>query len=461
MTNNDTETEEIMPEAGLSHEHIHEIREALAEQNKAKIAKLTQLLHASDTAELLGLISRSEREQLLRALGDDFDPETLTYLDEEISEDIIDVLGAQKVAEALTELETDDAVQVIEDLEAEDQRELLEAIGDAGTRAELSEGLAYPEESAGRLMQKRFVAVPEFWSIGDVIDFLRQSKDELPDDFYEIIVVDPRYHPIGSIMTSRLIQSQRSTKISELMREDIHSIPIDMDQEEVAYIFRRYGLVEAPVVNPEGRIVGVITIDDIVDVIKEEEEEDYLRAGGVIDRDIHAGLLDTVSRRLPWLVVNLLTAAMAAWVISQFESVIERWVTLAVLMPVIASMSGNAGIQSVTISVRAIATRELQSHNAWPVIRKEMLTNMLNSLVLSLIMSVAVIVIYQDIRLAGILSVATVGTLTGAGLVGAFIPLLLNKLKIDPAIASGVLLTTITDMLSFFMFLGLASLLIL
>ena len=444
-------------ETGLTKEYIHDIREAIGVEDVGRILELTDAFHASDTAELLGLISRSERETLILALGEDFDPETLTYLDDEVSEEILSILGTEKAAEALTELETDDAVQVIEDLEAEEQQELLQAIEDTSTRADLREGLGYEEDSAGRLMQKRFVAAPEFWNVGDVIDHLRQSSEELPEEFYEVIVVDPRYHPIGTVMISRIMQNQRETAVRELMKENLHPIPTDMDQEEVAHLFRRYGLVEAPVINHEGRIVGVITVDDVVDVIKEEEEEDYLRAGGIIDRDFHAGLFETVKGRIPWLAINLFTAMLASWVISFFETTIEQWVTLAVLMPIIASITGNAGMQSVTISVRAIATRELQSHNARPVIIKEIFANLLSGIILSVIMSVLIIAIYGDFRLAFIFSGATIATHAIAGFSGAIIPLLLNKFKIDPAIASSIFLTTLTDMLSFFLFLGLAA----
>lgn len=443
-----------------AHQVVKHVRNALSDGDHQRIIELHEPLHASDAAEILGLISTQERQALVNGLGDTFDPETLTYLDEEVLADVIDALGTEKAAAALTELESDDAVSVIEDLDEKNQRDLIEAVQDELRTAELQEGLAYPEESAGRLMQKRFVAVPEFWNVGNVIDFLRESLD-LPTDFYEVIVVDPRHRPVGTVMISRIMQNPRDISIADLMKDEIHPINTDLDQEEVANLFRRYGLAEAPVVNESGRIVGVITIDDIVHVITEEDEEDYLRSGGIIDRDLHASLIDTVKRRLPWLVVNLMTASLAALVISRFEATIEQMVTLAVLMPIIASISGNAGIQSVTISVRAIATRELQRHNAWPVICKEMFTNLINGIALSLLMAIAIFVIYGNGELAGIFSLATIGTLAVAGFCGALIPLILNKLNIDPAIASGVFLTTLTDVLSFFSFLGLAALMLL
>ena len=443
----------------LSDELINAIKEAAKQGNIPQLRQLTLPLHDADYAALLGLLSASTRAQLIYALGNDFPAEALTYLDDEIITEVVELLGKNIIGEALTELETDDAIGVIEDLAAEDQQELLETLSDE-TRADLEESLSYPEESAGRLMQKRFVSVPEFWDVGQVIDYLRVTEN-LPQDFYEIIVVTPHFHPVGTVMVSRIMQNKRAVKIASLMKTDIHPINTHTDQEEVAEIFRRYAIAEAPVISHSERIVGVITIDDVVTVIKEEEEEDFMRAGGIMEQDIHASLLQTVKQRLPWLLINLMTAATAALVISHFEGTIEQMVTLAVLMPVIASLSGNAGTQSLTVAVRGIATRELQRHNAFAIIRKEMLTNLLNGLTLSLFTSLAIWVLYRDIELAAIFSVAIIGTLTVSGLAGAFIPLALSRTKIDPAIASGVFLTTLTDIVSFFSFLGLASWLLL
>ena len=454
----DAPIDKISKEHTLSDELIHAVKSAVRDENIEQIQGLVTELHPADNAALLGLLSTAGRQLLVRALAAEFDPEILTYLDEEIVQQIVEFLGKDQVGEALAELETDDAVSVIEDLDADEQQELLEAVPDEA-RAELEEGLAYPEESAGRLMQKRFVSVPEFWDVGQVIDHLRSAK-ELPEDFYEIIVVDPRFHPVGTVMISRIMQNKREVNVASLMKTDIHPIRTELDQEEVAEVFRRYAIAETPVTNEDGRIVGVITIDDIVTVIKEEEEEDFMRAGGILEQDIHAGLLQTVRQRLPWLILNLGTASMAAWVISQFEGTIEKMVTLAVLMPVIASLSGNAGTQSLTVAVRGIATREFQRHNAISIIRKEMFANLLNGVVLSALISIVIWLIYRDISLAAIASVAIIGTLFVSGFSGAFIPLFLSRIKVDPAIASGVFLTTVTDIMSFFSFLGLAAWLI-
>lgn len=434
---------------------IDAVKEAARADDRERLRALALGLHDADAAELLGLLSAADRAKLVLALSPDFAPEILTYLDEDMIGEVMELLGKEKVAAALTALETDDAVSIIQDLDVAEQQILLDAVPEEA-RAELEEGLAYPEESAGRLMQRRFVSVPEFWDVGQVIDYLRDASN-LPQDFYEIVVVDPRFHPIGTVMTSRIMQNKRDVAIRSLMDTDIHPIQTEADQEDVADLFRRYALADAPVVNPAGRIVGVITIDDIVHVIKEEEEEDFMRAGGILEQDLHAGLLQTVRQRLPWLVINLLTASLAAWVIGQFEGTIEKMVTLAVLMPVIASLSGNAGTQSLTVAVRGIATRELQRHNALPVIRKEILTNTLNAVILSALTSAVIWVIYRDLQLAGIFAAAIIGTLTIAGLAGALVPLIMDRIKVDPAIASGVFVTTMTDIISFFSFLGLAS----
>lgn len=438
---------------------IDAVREAARSEDAAKLRELTIDIHHADFAALLGLLSPNVRAQVILALTPDFSPEVLTYLDDEIISEIMDLLGKEHVAQALDELETDDAVSVIEDLDEAEQQELLEAV-DEDTRADLEEGLAYPEESAGRLMQKRFASVPEFWDVGQTIDYLRETKD-LPEDFYEIIIVDPRFRPVGTVMISRIMQNSRDIAIKELMETDIHPITTDTDQEDVAEIFRRYGFAESPVTNNIGRCVGVITIDDIVTVIKEEEEEDFMRAGGIMEQDIHSNLMQTAKQRLPWLIINLVTASAAAWVISHFETTIEKMVTLAVLMPIIASLSGNAGTQSLTVAIRGIATRELQRHNAISVIRKEMLTNLINGIMLSLVAGAVIFVIYKDIELVAIFAAATIATLTVSGFAGALIPLLLERTRFDPAIASGVFLTTLTDIISFFSFLGLAAWLLL
>ncbi|MDG1286557.1 MAG: magnesium transporter [Rickettsiales bacterium] len=457
-----SETETVEPNVAtiaVDDSLIHAVKHAARAEDTTQLRALTLDLHHADSAALIGLLSPAIRAPLIHALTPDFAPEILTYLDEEIVQEIMDLIGTEKIAEALAELETDDAVSVIEDLHEDEQQELLEAVSDEA-RADLEEGLAYPEESAGRLMQKRFVSVPEFWDVGKVIDHLREA-DNLPEDFYEIIVVSPRHHPVGSVMLSRIMRNTRETAINALMKTDIHPISIETDQEEVAEIFRRYGIAEAPVINNSERVVGVITIDDIVTVIKEEEEEDFMRAGGLLEQDIHAGLLQTVKQRLPWLLINLVTASLAAYVISRFESTIEQMVTLAVLMPVIASLSGNAGTQSLTVAVRGIATRELQRHNAVSIIRKEMLTNLLNGIMLSIVASGVIWGVYRDLELAAIFSAAIIGTLFVAGFAGAFIPLFLARIKVDPAIASSVFVTTLTDIVSFFSFLGLAAWLLL
>jgi len=455
MDSNTAETSSLQDDL-IDHALISALREALHLGDFAKTCQVLEGLHAADVATLLSRIPMIELRLCIQSLGDRLDSEVLTYLDDELRAEVIELLGVERVAEALVELEIDDAVAVIEELGEQEQVEILQAVEDDEARADLEAGLSYPEDSAGRLMQKRLVSVPEFWNVGQVIDYLLESED-LPQDFYEIIVINPRFHPVGTVMISRIMQNHRECAIRDLMKETIHTINVTMDQEEVARLFHRYGLAEAPVVSDTGRIAGVVTIDDIVDVIKEEEEEDFMRSGGVFGRDLHAGLWQTMRQRLPWLLVNLATATLAAWVISQYEDTIEKMVVLAVLMPVVASMAGNGGIQSVTIAVRGVATRELQRHNAGQVIVKEMLSNFLNGLILSLIAALIIGVVYQNMELALVFGCAMTLTLAIGGLVGTMVPLILDRLKVDPAIASGVFLTTTTDMISFFSFLGLAS----
>ncbi len=441
--------------AATASDRVALIRELLEKGDNASILEVSSALHPADITELLQQLKSEERRQFIDILRDQFDPEVLTHLEHGLQSEVIEHMGAEDAASAIAQLDTDDAVQVIEELPEDAQQEIMQAVPEE-TRADLEEGLAYPESSAGRLMQKEFVAIPEFWTIGDTIDYLRENTN-LQQDFYVLFVMSPQHHPVGSILLSRVIRSSRDKKIRDLMEEDIRTINTNMDQEEVAHIFRKYGLVEAPVVNDEGRMVGVITVDDVVDVIREEEEEDYLRAGGIIEHNLHASPIEMVKMRFPWLLVNLATAIFASWVIWLFEDTISRWVALAVLMPIVASMGGNAGIQTVTVAVRAITSHELTTSNAISVIRKEMLAGLLNGVVFALIMGTAIWSFYGDAQLAMIFGIATISTLMLAGLAGAIIPVVFHRAGVDPAVASGVFLTMLTDMAGFFAFLGLAS----
>lgn len=416
-------------------------------------------LHAADKAELLNHLGEKQRTSLTQMLGEQFDHSILPELTSEAAEDVIGALGTNRCAEALSRLESDDALHLIEELPEEDQQELLCAVPDA-LLGEIEEALSFPEDSAGRLMTRKLVAVPEYWTVGNTIDYLRTNKD-LPEHFYIVYVIDARFHPIGRVHLGQIMQQQRAIKIADIMQRENYEVDAYLDQEEVAHLFTKYALVETPVVNAEGRLMGTITVDDVVHVIHEEEGEDYLRSGGVMTQDIQMSLWQTLKQRFPWLFINLLTAIAASVVIGVYSETIEQLVALAVLMPIVASMGGNAGTQSVTVAVRALATRQLRGSKSWATMRKELMIGILNGLALASIMAAGTWLVYQDVVLAAVFGIATVVTLMIAGFSGAAIPILLSRLRIDPAVASGVFLTTVTDIIGFLSFLGLATLLLL
>ena len=374
-------------------------------------------------------------------------------------DEVVAQLGTGTVARAITRIDSDDALYVLDRLDEPLQRQVLQAIPEA-LRSVVEEHLAFPEDSAGRLMQRDFVAVPMFWTVGQTIDFMRES-DGLPQDFYDIFVVDPRHRPIGTVALSRVLRTKRPIHMSEITDEHLITVPAAMDQEEAAYVFRQQDLTSAPVVDDAGRLIGVITIDDIVDVIDEEAEEDLMRLGGVREDDLNAPVMETGKRRFPWLFVNLGTAVLASSVIALFEPVIAKIVALAVLMPIVASMGGNAGTQTLTVAVRALAMKELTPANAKRVIRKEVAVGLFNGLLFAGVVGVLAGLWSQDTHIGLVMGAAMVVNLVAAGLAGASIPLGLAALGIDPAVASGVFLTTVTDVVGFFAFLGFASLFLL
>lgn len=443
---------------GISDELSKEILNALEQKDKKSLKKLIKPIHAADLADFIDSISHEKRLNFLKFIGKDFDPEILVDINHTAKEDVIEVFGAKKSAQAINTLETDDAVEVMEDLTQAEQQVILEEMP-VKQRKELEESLAFPEDSAGRLIDKKMVCVPEFWTVGQTIDFLRSNGD-LPNDFYQIFVADPKMKPVGGVLLSRIIRSKRPVKMKDIMDGDLKTIRADMDQEEVAFIFRQYGLVSAPVINEEERMIGIITVDDIVDVIEEEAQEDILHLGGVSETDLHTSLASTAASRFPWLVANLLTAVVASVVISLFEDTIQRFAALAVLMPIVASMGGNAGTQSITITVRAIATKEITATNVSRVIGKELMVGLLNGIIFAIITGLLVYVWYDNIQLSLIFAVATILTLLLAGLSGTLVPIGLVKMGVDPAIASSVVLTTITDIVAFGAFLGFASMML-
>ena len=423
------------------------------------IERIIAPLHPAQTADLIEVLRGHLRTQLVDRLRDGFDPLVLAELDETVRDEVAERLGTEAIAKAIAALDSDDALNLIVTLEETKQRRVLHAIPSA-LRAMLEEGIAFPEDSAGRLMQRELVAVPAFWKVGEVIDFLRES-DDLPDDFYDIFVVDPRHRLIGAIPLNRVLRTKRPVPVREIMIPDLVTIPLSMDQEEVAYVFAQQDLVSAPVIDDANRLIGVITVDDIVDVIHEEAEEDLMRLGGVQEDDLYDAVIVTGKSRFAWLFVNLATAIVASIVIGLFQGTIEQIVMLAVLMPIAASMGGNAGTQTLTVAVRAIAMRELSPANALRVLSKEVLVGVFNGLLFAAIVGTIAWVWSGNVGIGIVMAAAMAVTMVIAGLAGAAIPLGLSRTRFDPAIASGVFLTTVTDVVAFLAFLGLGAWLLL
>jgi magnesium transporter len=414
-------------------------------------------LHAADIADLLEQISSFERTKLIRLYDREFDGEILSELDESIREEVIAILTPQVLSDAVRDMDSDDVVDLIEDLEDEQAEAILGALEDVD-RAAVEQALTYPEYSAGRLMQREVVMAPEHWTVGEAIDHLRKTPEEdLPDQFYHIVMVDPRLHPVGNVTLGKLMRSKRATMMKDILEETFQVIPAMQAEGDVAYAFNQYHLISAPVVDDEGRLIGVITIDDAMTVLDEEHEEDILRLAGVGEGSLSDRVIETTKQRLPWLAVNLLTAIAASMVISQFEAAIAQIVALAVLMPIVASMGGNAGTQSLTVAVRAIATRDLTGSNVWRVIRRECLVGLINGVIFAVIMGVVGVIWFGSPALGYVIATAMVINMVVAGLAGTGIPIVLERIGVDPALASGAFVTTVTDVVGFFAFLGLAA----
>ena len=453
-------TEEILsPQAsdllGLNPNVVRDVVIALENRDREAVYKIVEPFHHAEVADLIEMLRGPTRILLIDHLKPKFDPVILTELDEKVRDEVAEQLGIETIAVAIASLDSDDALSLISTLEEKKQRRVLHAIPNA-LRSMLEEGLAFPEDSAGRLMQRELVAVPTFWTVGEVIDFLRES-DDLPDDFYDLFVVDPRHRLIGYVSLNRILRTQRPVPIRDIMLDEFVSVPVNMDQEEVAYVFAQQDLVSAAVVDDSERVIGVITIDDIVDVIHEEAEEDLMRLGGVQEDDLYAAVVDTGKSRFSWLFVNLITAIIASVVIGFFQGTIEQVVMLAVLMPIAASMGGNAGTQTLTVAVRAIAMKELTPANSFRVLSKEILVGTFNGFLFAIIIGVIAWVWSGSLGIGGVMAAAMIITLIIAGLAGAAIPLGLSRTRFDPAIASGVFLTTITDVVAFLAFLSLGA----
>lgn len=415
--------------------------------------------HEADLADLIEMLDQVERPRFIELLGDEFDYAVLTEVDDTIRERIIEALPNDAVAEGVRDLESDDAVYILEDLEEEDQQEILAKMP-AFERAVLKRSLDFPDDSAGRLMQTDLIAVPPFWTVGRTIDYMRESED-LPDEFYEIIVVDPSFKPIGTVALNRLLRAKRPVPVEQIMETPVQTVRAELDQEEAARLFDRYNLVSAAVVDDNDRLVGVLMFDDIVDVIQEEAEEDIRGLAGVGDEEISDTVFYTARSRSTWLLVNLATALLAASVIGLFEASLKTMVALAILMPIVASMGGNAGTQAMTVTVRALASRELGGFNVRRIFAREVLVGLLNGLVFATLVGTVAGLWFGDIGLGAVIGMAMVFNFFCAGMFGFAIPVLLNKFGADPAIASSVFLTTVTDVVGFFAFLGLATILLL
>ncbi|MGH6865192.1 MAG: magnesium transporter [Methyloceanibacter sp.] len=443
-------------EGGIRSDFLHAVSAALDEGNASRVRELTLDLHEADLADLIQLLRPEQRALLITTLGSDFKAAALPELDEAVRDQVLEAMPSEQVAEALQQLDSDEAVYLLEDLDQKERSEILSKLP-YFERIALQRSLEYPEDSAGRIMQTDLIAVPPFWSVGQTIDYMRVA-DDLPERFYEVFVVDPAYHLIGSVELNRLLRSKRPTTIESITKEDVRPIPVDADQEEVARKFERYNLTSAPVIDQDRRLVGVITADDVVEVVQEEASEDILRMGGVAGESVSDSVWQTTRLRFTWLLANLVTAILASVVISFFEATIEQMVALAVLMPIVASMGGNAGTQTMTVAVRALATQDLGRVNALRVIVRESAVGLLNGLLFAVIMALIAYFWFASDELGLVIGFAMIVNLLAAALAGILIPLGLDELGLDPAIASAVFVTTVTDVVGFFAFLGLAAL---
>tara|TARA_B110000879_G_scaffold143044_1_gene186023 strand:- start:362 stop:1744 length:1383 start_codon:yes stop_codon:yes gene_type:complete len=425
------------------------------DQDKQSLITLLNEYHPADIADLFEQINPNSRSALMELWGKEMDGEVFAEMDEGLSGELIEEMSDEVVSLVLKDLETDDVVDLLEDLEKDEQNRLIDVLDASGQIAVLN-SLKYPEGTAGRLMARELVMAPTHWNVGQAIDNLRKSKN-LPSQFYDVVVVDPMSKPIGKVTLSTLLRARRSTPLIDLVDEEFRTIPVSQSQEDVAYAFNQYNMVSAPVVDDENRLVGVITMDDAMEVLGDEADEDIKLLGGVGDESLTDTILVTARQRFPWLGINLLTSILASIVIAQFSSTIEAIVALAVLMPIVASMGGNAGTQTLTVAVRALATKDLTSANAWRVIRREALVGLLNGLVFAIIIGLIGYYWYGFAMLGAVLAMAMILNLLMAGLAGILVPLMLDKFKMDPALGSSALVTTVTDIIGFFAFLGLAS----
>ncbi|MAM10467.1 MAG: magnesium transporter [Rhizobiaceae bacterium] len=449
-------TDDIYNEEGsVSAEFLAGVQQAIAEGNTDYLREEVASLHESELGDVIEALDYDSRPELVRLLGDEFDLTALTEVDEAIRLDIIESLPSEQLVSALSALDSDDAVYILEDLEDEERENILSKLPFT-ERIRLTRSLDYPESSAGRRMQTEFVAVPPFWTVGQTIDYMRED-DDLPDSFSQIFVVDPTFRLLGAVDLDSILRTKRQVKIETIMRETNHPIDAELDQEEAAQVFEQYDLLSAAVVDNNGRLVGVLTIDDVVDVIHEEADEDIKRLGGVGDEELSDNVVRAVRSRFGWLLINMGTAFMSASVIGLFDESIGQMIALAVLMPVVASMGGNAGTQTMTVTVRALATRDLDIYNAARIIRREAGVGLFNGVVFALLIALVAGYWFDNPQLGGVVAAAMIINMFAAAMAGILIPLLLDRAGADPAISSSVFVTTTTDVIGFFSFLGIAT----
>ena len=439
---------------------IAELREAIDAGAAKQVRGLLEAEHPADASDFLEQLSSERFEAVMDLLGGDLPADILIELREEYREDAVEVMSDEAVVEALDELETDDATAVLEDLDEDRRERILEEL-EPEDRAVLEASFDFEEDTAGRLMQREFLAAPEFWSVGQTIDYARENAEDLPTDFYEIYVVDPTNRPLGYVLLSQLLRTERDVQLADIM-ETFHSdIHVDQDQEEVAYQFQKYALASAPVKDHDGRLVGMITVDDMVHVIQEENTEDLLALANVSSADGSDTVWESVKARAPWLGINLITAFIASAIIALFEGTLDRLVQLAILMPVVAALAGNAGSQGLAVAVRAIAEREMEGKAGRRAVVRETLTGLVNGVIFAIGVGLVAFFWFSDVKLAVVLAAAMLASFAWAGVSGILVPLALKRMGADPAVASSVFVLTLTDTMAFFSFLGLATLFLL
>ncbi len=436
-------------------EYIKVVTDKIANNDALFISNSFKEIHPADAADIVEHLSESDRESLIKLNNFKIDPEVFVELNESIQKEIIKFLSSESIVSILKNLDSDDSIQILENIDEKNKNSILSSLPPKD-RFALLESLSYPEDSAARIMQRQFTAIPSNWSVGQTIDYLRENKD-LPEEFLEIFIVDNEFKPIGTVPSSKVLRTSRESKMISIMNESQLSIPVDMDREEVGHLFENYNLNSACVVDKNNKLVGMITSDDVLTVLKEEAEEDALRLAGVGDEEITDGVLKKTKRRFNWLLLNLFTAFLATWVISIFGATIEQMVALAFLMPIVASMGGNAGMQTLAVTIRTIATNELTKNNFNQNILKEFFIGVLNGIIFAIISAFIVQIWFQDIQLSLIISISMILNMIVAGLFGILVPITLKKFNIDPAIASSVFVTTITDVIGFLSFLGIGA----